>query len=320
MLKRRFQIQRKKEYMKQLINAITKRYANLKFRLVDFNCIGYFGLIGFLLIFFHKTVNNWYFFILIHIGIIFAVLEIIRIYEKLPGKIFLKFVRIFYPVILFLFGWKEIDLLVRIFYGNYWATDYVIQLEKSIFGLCPTLWFQQFLRPWLDEIMNFIYNSYYFFMPAVSLTLFFKKKYAAAYAAFFIGTAVHFSNFVLFYLFPVIGPQEVFAELQPLKFSGYFFGEITRILQANGSVKGGAFPSSHVSAAFAWSFIALRYERNLGYLLLPLAIGICIAPVYLGYHYAVDTIFGFVLCLIVIPIALKILQIRNEDPKKNLSP
>lgn len=304
--------------MKQLISFLSKRYNGLKFRLVDLNCIGYFGLIGFLLIFFHKTVNNWYLFILIHIGLIFAVLEIIRIYEKYPDKIVFKFVRIFYPIALFLFGWKEIHFLVRMFYGNFWATEYVIQLEKSIFGLCPTLWLQQFLNPWLDEIMNFIYNSYYLFMPVVGLTLFFKKKYNEACAAFFIASAVHFSNFVLFYLFPVVGPQEIFSELQPLKFTGYFFGELTRILQSGGSVKGAAFPSSHVSAAFTWSFIALRYERKLGNILLPLAVGICFAPVYLGYHYAVDMISGFIWCLIIFPIALKLLQIRNEDPLKNL--
>ena len=305
--------------MIQLISFLAKRYNGLKFRLVDFNCIVYFGLIGLLLIFFHKTVSYWQFFILIHIGIIFAILEIIKIYEKFPDKIYSKFLRIFYPIALFLFGWKEIHFLVRMLYGNFWGTHYVIQFEKSIFGLCPTLWFQQFLRPWLDEIMNFIYNSYYLFMPAVSFTLFFKRKYTEAYAAFFIGSTVHFSNFVLFYLFPVVGPQEVFSELQPLKFTGYFFGELTRILQSSGSVKGAAFPSSHVSAAFTWSFIALRYEKILGYILLLLAIGICIAPVYLGYHYAVDMIFGFVLCLIVIPISLKIMQIRNEDPAKNSS-
>lgn len=302
--------------MKQLRNMFRCRYSCLNFRLMDLNCIGYFGLIGLLLPFFHKTVNNWILFLLIHLGIIIAILEIIWIYEKNPHQNILRFIRIFYPVILILFGWKEIDFLLRIFFGSYWATDYIIQFEKLIFGGCPTIWFQQFLHPWLDEIMTLVYNSYFLFMPIVGLTLFFKKKYQEAYAAFSIGTSVHFSNFVLFYLFPVVGPQEIFAELQPLKFTGYLFGEITRIIQANGSVKGGAFPSAHVSAALAWTLAALRYERNLGYFLLPLTIGIGIAAVYLGYHYAVDPIFGFLWCLIIYPIAVKLIKKREEDPRE----
>lgn len=300
--------------MSQLQNPFKERYSGLKLRLMDINCLGYFGLIGFLLIFFHKTIDNWIIFILIHLGIIFAVLEIIRIHEKFPPKKILRLVRIFYPVCLILFGWREIDSLVFIFYRNYWSTHYIIHFEKLLFGFYPTIWFQQFLRPWLDEVMTIIYNSYFLFMPVVGLTLFFKKKYQEAIAAFSIGTAVHFSNFMLFYLFPAVGPQEIFAELQPLKFTGYLFGELTRIIQAKGSVKGGAFPSVHVSAAFAWALTARRYERNLGHLLLPLAIGIGIATVYLGYHYAVDPIFGFLWCLIVYPIALKLMEKRGEDP------
>jgi membrane-associated phospholipid phosphatase len=63
-----------------------------------------------------------------------------------------------------------------------------------------------------------------------------------------------------------------------------------------------------------WSFVALRYQRPLGYVLLPLAFGVSVATSYLGYHYVLDPIFGFVWALICYPVALKILKSRNEDP------
>ena len=300
--------------MKQLKTLIPPRYRDLKLRMMDINCLGYFGLIALLLIFFHQTVNNRLFFIVLHIGIIVAISEIIRAYDKKPQHKALTFIRIFYPLVLVLFAWSEIDYLVRMFYGSYWTTDYIIRLEKWLFGVYPTLWAQQFLRPWLDELMNIFYDTYFLFMPIVGFTLFFKKRYKAAMAAFSIGTAVHFSNFLLFYFLPTLGPQEVFSELQPLNFTGYIFADLTRILQAHGSVKGGAFPSSHVSAAFAWALIAFRYERKLGYFLIPMALGVGIATVYLGYHYAVDPICGILWCLIVFPIALMVLKKRGEAP------
>lgn len=300
--------------MNSLINILSRRYNHLNLRLMDLNCIGYFGLIGFLLIFFHKTVDNWIFFIVLHIVIILAILEIIRIYNRNTRNKALTFVRIFYPVVLILFAWSEIDVLVRMFYGTFWTTDQIIRLEKFIFGFYPTIWAQQFLRPWLDELMNIFYDTYFLFMPIVGFTLFFKKKYTEAMAAFSIGTSVHFSNFMLFYFLPTLGPQEIFSELQPLKFTGYIFSELTRILQANGSVKGGAFPSSHVSAAITWALIALRYERKLGYFLLPMSFGVGIATVYLGYHYALDPICGYLWALLIFPIALMILKKRGEEP------
>jgi membrane-associated phospholipid phosphatase len=300
--------------MKWLKNFFTQRYGNMRFRLMDINCMGYFGLIAFLLIFFHKTVNHWLLFILIHIGIILAILEIIRAHERNTQNKSLTMVRIFYPIILVLFGWSEIDILARMFFGTYWSTDHIIHLEKLIFAVYPTIWAQKFLHPWLDELMNIFYDGYYLFMPLVGITLFFKRKYKEVFAAFAIGTAVHFSNFILFYFFPTLGPQEMFTELQHLKFTGYIFAEITRIIQSNGSVRGGTFPSSHVSAAFAWALIAFRYERKLGYFLLPMSLGVGVATVYLGYHYALDPICGYIWCLIIYPIVLRLIKKRGEDP------
>ncbi|UCE08264.1 MAG: phosphatase PAP2 family protein [bacterium] len=300
--------------MKWLKNILTQRYGNIRFRLMDINCMGYYGLIGLLLIFFHRTVNNWQLHILIHIGIIVAILEIARVYAKYPHNKTLKFVRIFYPISLILYGWREIDVLARMIYGNFWSTDHIIHLEKLIFGVYPTIWFQQFFCPWRDELMNFFYDSYYLFMPIVSLTLFFKRKDEAAIAAFSLITAVLFSNFILFYLFPTLGPHDKFVEWKTLSYTGYIFGEITRTIQANGSIRGGAIPSSHVSAALAWALIALRYERKLGYFLLPMSLGVGIATVYLGYHYALDPICGYIWCLIVYPIVLKLIKKRGEEP------
>ena len=65
-------------------------------------------------------------------------------------------------------------------------------------------------------------------------------------------------------------------------------------MQANGSIKGGAFPSSHVSGAFVVAWATIKYQRKLGYVLLILAIGVAISTTYCRYHHAVDPIAGII--------------------------
>ena len=202
------------------------------------------------------------------------------------------------------------------FFDDYWATDVIISMEKSVFGAFPNVWVQQFYTPWLDELMNVLYSGYYILMPVVGMTLFFKKKYEAAIAVYSIGIFTHFVNFLIFFFVPVLAPfmAEGASDWNIGSWTGYFFSDLTRLIQSSGSCRGATFPSSHVSAAFVWAFIALRYLRPMGYVLLPMAFGIAISTVYLGYHYAVDPIFAVILALICFPTALRIIKSRNEDP------
>jgi len=302
--------------MKKFKTFTIKRYNNVKFRLVDIIFIGYFGLVGILLIFFHKEVPNYFVYILIHAVVILTILEIVRAGENKPQNKFLWFARAFYPIAIVLYGWSEIGALSRMFFGNFWATEMIIRLDYFIFDVYPPIWFQQFYRPWLDEFMHFFYDTYFLFMPIVGLTLFIQKKYKETFAAFALGSAVHLSNFVLFFIFPVLAPfmTERISSLSTNHYSGYLFYYITKITQAHGAQIGGTFPSSHVSATLAWAFAALRYNRKLGYVLLPWSLVVGFATVYLGHHYAMDPIFGYIWCIIIYPIVLKILKVRNEEP------
>ena len=59
-------------------------YGQVRFRLMDINCLVYLTLIGFLLIFFHKGVINWPLHMAIHAVLVVSILEIIRLGEKHP--------------------------------------------------------------------------------------------------------------------------------------------------------------------------------------------------------------------------------------------
>jgi membrane-associated phospholipid phosphatase len=291
-------------------------YNQIRFRLMDINCVVYLGLIGLLLIFFHRTISQWPIYVLLHVGSIIIILELIRLGETHPQKRVLWILRTFYPIIIIMFGWRELDFFLPMFSGDYWFTDIAIYLDKSIFGVYPTVWAQQFYQPWLDELMTIFYSGYYLCIPLVPLVLFIKGKREQTLAAFSIITFTYFTNYLLFYLLPTTGPHiaESLQGLHGIEYQGFFVSKITRFILANGSVTGGAFPSSHISAMLVWSLIAFRYQKKLGYVLMLAALGVAVSAVYLGYHHAVDVFGGLILGILCYSMALALIKYRDEDP------
>lgn len=294
----------------------THRYGHARFRLMDINCVAYLGLIGFFLIFFHQGVEHWFLFILIHAVLIAGILEIVRLGEIHPQKKVFWIFRVFYPVPLFLFLWGELESLVPMIFGNYWATDMIVRWDELFFGVHPTVWVQQFYTPWLNELINFLYAGYYTFFLVVPISLFLSKRKEETFSVFSVATFVYFSNFILFFFLPAYAPQHIpwLQKLHTHEMTGFLFVEINRIIQSQGAVHGACFPSSHVAGAFAWVFLALRYIRKLGYALIPVAIGVAFGTVYMKLHHAVDPIIGIIWGVIAYGIAMKILRRRNEDP------
>ena len=292
------------------------RYGHARFRLMDINCMAYLGLIAILLIFFHKAVILWPLYILIHFVLIIGILEVVRLAEKHPQKKFFRLLRIFYPVPFFLCVWKELGTLVRMFYGSYWATDIIVHWDKLLFGVHPTIWIQRLYQPWLDELMSLFYLGYYTYFVLLPLTLYLAKKRQQVFAVFSVATFTYFINFIFAYLFPAVGPQHIpmLQGFQTHQITGYFLVKISQVIQATGGITGGAFPSSHVSGAMVWAFLAIRYSRKMGYVMLPISLGVAVAAVYMGLHHALDSILGIMWFAVSYPIALSLIKIRGEDP------
>lgn len=301
-------------------NIISKawntRYSGVRFRLMDINCTVYMGLIGVLLIFFHKTVDNWPLHIVIHAGFVIGILEIVRLGEKHPEKKLFSILRTFYPIVIILYAWEELAVLQPIIFGSYWLTDTLVRWDKLIFGIHPTVWLQNLYNPWLDELMNFIYAAYYTFFLLAPLIFYIRKKKEVSFAIYSLATFTYLSNFFLFYFLPALGAKTapLLEDLHVKEHTGFLFVELNRIIQAKGGIACGAFPSSHVAGALVWALSALRYDKKLGYIIIPFAIGIGFSTVYMTLHHAVDPIAGYIWGVFSFVLALKLIKIRGEDP------
>lgn len=299
-----------------VMDAWRERYGGISFRVVDLCCLGYMVFVALSLLFFHLEVTNWPVHIFVHAVFMIAGLELIRLGELYPQNKFFWTLRTFYPIVFYCYGWSELHYLVRMYSGDYWATEWLIDLDKAIFGVHPTIWAKQLFTPWLHELMSFFYAAYYFFMPMVILPLYLRGKHEETLAALSFACLTYFINFLFFYGLPALGPQMVAwtTNLLEVQHTGWVISSFNRFVQANGTVVGGAFPSSHVSGSLVWALVAWRYNRRLGYVLLPMVAGVAISTVYLGYHHAVDPLAGLILGFICFRSAAVILKIRNEDP------
>jgi membrane-associated phospholipid phosphatase len=298
-----------------IVKARNWRYAGVRFRLMDINCTVYMGLIGVLVIFFRKNVNNWPLHLIIHAVFVIGILEIVRLGEKYPEKKLFSILRAFYPITICLYAWEELAVLQSMIFGSFWFTDTLVRWDKLIFGVHPTVWLQNLYNPWLDELMNFIYASYYTFFLLVPLIFYIRKKRQVTFAIYSFATFTYLSNFLIFYFLPALGakPAPMLEGLHVKEHTGFLFVELNRIIQAKGGIECGAFPSSHVAGALVWALSALRYDKKLGYIILPFAIGIGFATIYMTLHHAVDPITGYIWGAFSFILALKLIKIRGED-------
>jgi membrane-associated phospholipid phosphatase len=150
----------------------------------------------------------------------------------------------------------------------------------------------------------------------VGLALFFRNReqfwhYVAILSFVFYGC------FLVFIFLPVAGPPAFYMEIPrfvdqhqlpyyPLEFppgttSGPFFN-LMKILYRFFESGGGAFPSSHVAAAFCVLFFSWRYLPRVRFLILAGTIALSVATVYCRYHYAVDVVAGALTAAVLVPL------------------
>lgn len=290
-----------------------RRYGFIHWRLADYLALGYMAGLAVLLPFFHHHVPRWPKDFFIHLGFVLTGLELVRAGELHPRNHVLWFLRTFYPLATIFYGYFEMNHMNRMFIGSYWAMDALLEIDAWLFGAHPTIWVQRLYSPGLDELMNFFYVSYYSFAPLATLPLFLRGQREETLAVFGIVTLAYVGNFVLFYAFPALCPRMI-PELEALRtadYSGYFIASLTKYFQSQGAIAGGCFPSTHVSGAMAWSLATWRYNRKLSYMMLPLAFGVALATVYLGYHHALDPMVGIVWAWGAYMIAVRLLGKRR---------
>jgi membrane-associated phospholipid phosphatase len=169
----------------------------------------------------------------------------------------------------------------------------LIQIDFFIFGVHPTVWMEQWIVPWLTDIMSFAYISYYFLPVILIVTLYLKGRMEEFNQSVFIVAFGYYISFIGYILFPAIGPRYTLIHLQSVPLEGSFLTDFVRdLLNAIEHNKRDCMPSGHTQIALMVLYLVHRYERFLFYVLFPIVCGLILSTIYLRYHYVIDLFAG----------------------------
>ena len=268
-----------------------------------------------------SVMGNWWEPVAWRVGILAVTFLLYRFYQKHPCNL-TYIIRVFFQLALLSYWYPDIYHFAKLMPN----TDHLFALaDQSLFGFQPALQFSQTLHgTFWNELFNLGYFSYYLMLIVVVLW-----ATARCFRRFDRTTVIILTSFMLYYVififlqsagpqfyFPKIGMENVTAGTFPaigdwfrwhteLQHQSPVTGPFSYLVHmAQGSEKPiAAFPSSHVGLSTIMVWLAWKMSKKLGLFLLPFYIVLCLSTVYIGAHYAIDVLGGWISAFIIYQVA-----------------
>jgi len=260
-----------------------------RFKEFDIITIAYAIVSGIILLFAAFRLEEVQTRLLIRIAIV-AVIVFIAIILNNKNNSFIKIIRNFYFLPILLYFISEGDYINNILFPD--LDRYMVNFEQTIFSALPGVVLSNvFHFKWFSEFMSIVYLLYYVLFIYFFVRIYNKSIQSFNYIVFLI-SMTFYMVFLIFILCPVAGPQYYLVPPDNQIPEGYFFRDIARWIFLKFDLPASAFPSISSLLLCFISYLTFRNIRPLFKFVLPLAILILIASVYLKLHYAVDVIAG----------------------------
>ena len=271
---------------------------------------------------FSAKIHLWLFLTLCNLSLIIIIFYIVSRFESKPDSekyssdiknSLFRIIRFWYGVPLILYFFKEVYLIINLI--NSPLIDHsLVLIDRSIFGVDPTLWILRFENPIITEILQIVYFLYYIVIVIYGLELYLWKRYDE----FKFGAMVIFLGFYLCYIaymfLPAVGPRFYLHDFTSInsELPGLFFTDWIRhflnfaesipanVLNPQDYVQRDAMPSAHAEIAILLAYLSKKIRSRSFYFYLPYCILMILSTVYLRYHYVIDIIAGGLMALITI--------------------
>lgn len=227
----------------------------------------------------------------------FLIIIVLAAFASRKGFTLLKVVRNWIPVVIVLMAYENLGNLVR-FINPHDADPVLKRIDEFIFlGVNPTLWLEQWIRPWFSEIMHSCYTSYYPFLPIIGFVLYVSSDYYRFRDVMVSITLGFYLGYIGYLLVPAVGPRFYMADMFTLDVKGMTMlsDRVREMINMLESTRRDCFPSLHTGITVIVTAYAWKYKRWLFWCFLPVTIGIIMATVYLRYHYVIDVFAGLAL-------------------------
>jgi membrane-associated phospholipid phosphatase len=137
--------------------------------------------------------------------------------------------------------------------------------------------------------------SYYFLFPAAVFFMVVKGMWEALEGMVLSVSVTFFACYIIFVLFPAIGPRIYLENIYYLPFDGPILTRVVKGIVGRGGLYGGAMPSSHCAVALVAIWHLIKVYRNAAVPLVIVLMMLCLSTVYGRFHYISDVAAGLLL-------------------------
>jgi len=245
---------------------------------------------------FYQTIAQWPAIVIVHITVAAA---LVRLDRTEPSSPIVRALHDWHPILLLPILYKEVEVLAA-GVGDWQLTEAIPALEATLFNGQPSLYLsERWNSVALSEYLHFCYLSYVLVTPGVCGYWYATRRQMAFREVVLLLAVTMFGSYLFFIFFPVDSPYYRSDRLGP-PLAGNFFFDLVHEISSRGGARGGAFPSAHVSGAVVIWLVAWRHQRPLAVLLAPIVGGVVLATVYGRFHYALDTVAGLLVAIVVV--------------------
>lgn len=291
---------------------IKNKFSITDFRALDALVVFFALFLSFINIIFFNRIENW---LVNTIANFITVLLIFLIcyYTRKNNNIFLEQLKFWYPVPLIFLTFKEIYLMVKPIH-EFDYDEVLIRIDRFIFGFDPTHALYKIANPYLTELLQIVYGTFFFLPIVLGIHLLLQKRFIEFEYATFIIVLGFFLSYIGYLLFPAIGPRFTLHNFENTntELPGIFLTNFLReIVNAGESIPSGTpnpievvqrdvFPSGHTQMTLLVMWLSVKFNVKSKYFFIPNGLLLIFSTVYLRYHYFVDLIGGLVFMIITI--------------------
>ncbi len=277
----------------------------------DFVVIVFYIFLSSLNLIYHNRVPQWAELILYNTLLILFVFFVAYMDNK-TQKTFWEQLHYWYVAPLVLITFKEIYLMVHPIH----PTDYdnvLMSIDHFIFGVYPTHALMKIANPYLTELLQIVYATFFFLPIILAIDLMLNDRYEDLKYELFIIIYGFVLSYIGYFLVPAVGPRFTlhnFAatnhELPGLFLTNYLreivnAGESISSTMPNAmaiaKVQRDVFPSGHTQMTLLVMYLSVKFKTKSRWFFLIDGSLLIFSTVYLRYHYVADLLGGFIFML-----------------------
>ncbi len=220
-----------------------------KLKPVDLLSLAFLLLLSAIAVVFITKVQSWEWLLARYVLLSLSVVALSLCNARSNTVVAVKYLYAFLPVFIILVVFDSLADLIPGIWSRY-LDEVLIKIDHAIFGVHPTVWLERFISPFLTDVLQICYISYYLMAVSLGIALLAKNKQKEFDEAVFGIVLCFYLSYIGYILFPAIGPRFTLDSLQTTDLqAGSFTLAIQNTLNDLERNRTDAFPSGHTAVA-----------------------------------------------------------------------